>query len=74
VSWDRVFERNPTDPFDTSIAGAPHRLRHSVATKLRVSYGIEATQTVLGHADPKVTLTYAERDYALAARIMREVG
>jgi integrase len=53
---------------------APNRLRHSVATKLRASYGIEAAQTVLGHADPKVTLTYAERDFALAARIMREVG
>jgi integrase len=53
---------------------APNRLRHSVATKLRASYGIEAAQTVLGHADPKVTLTYAERDFALAAKIMREVG
>ena len=46
---------------------APNRLRHSVATKLRASYGIEAAQTVLGHADPKITLTYAERDFAFAA-------
>jgi integrase len=53
---------------------APNQLRHSVATKLRATYGIEAAQTVLGHADPKITLTYAERDFALAARVMREVG
>jgi integrase len=53
---------------------SPNQLRHSVATKLRAGYGIEAAQTVLGHADPKITLTYAERDFALAARIMREVG
>jgi integrase len=60
--------------WDKAHCWAPNRLRHSVATKLRASYGIDAAQTVLGHADPKVTLTYAERDYALAARIMREVG
>jgi integrase len=53
---------------------SPNQLRHSVATKLRATYGIEAAQTVLGHADPKITLTYAERDFALAARVMREVG
>jgi integrase len=53
---------------------APNRLRHTSATTLRAQYGIEAAQTVLGHADPKITLTYAERDFALAQRIMREVG
>ena len=41
---------------------SPNQLRHSRATAIREQYGIEAAQTVLGHADPKITLVYAERD------------
>jgi site-specific recombinase XerC len=53
---------------------SPNQLRHSRATAIRERYGIEAAQTVLGHADPRVTEIYAERDFAMAARIMREIG
>lgn len=53
---------------------SPNQLRHSRATLIRERYGIEAAQTVLGHSDPRVTEIYAERDYAMAARIMREIG
>ena len=53
---------------------SPNQLRHSRATRLRELYGIEASQVVLGHSDPQVTTIYAERDFKLAARIMREVG
>jgi integrase len=53
---------------------APNQLRHSRATAIRERYGIEAAQTVLGHADPKVTEIYAERDFEMAARIMSEIG
>ncbi len=53
---------------------APNQLRHTRATRLRELYGIEASQVVLGHSDPQVTTIYAERDFKLAARIMREVG
>lgn len=53
---------------------SPNQLRHSRATAIRERYGIEAAQTVLGHADPKVTEIYAERDYEMAARIMLEIG
>lgn len=53
---------------------SPNQLRHSRATAIRERYGIEAAQTVLGHADPKVTEIYAERDFDMAARIMREIG
>lgn len=53
---------------------SPNQLRHSRATAIRERFGIEAAQTVLGHSDPKVTLVYAERDFATAERIMREIG
>ncbi len=53
---------------------SPNQLRHSRATAIRERYGIEAAQTVLGHADPKVTEIYAERDFEMAARIMLEIG
>lgn len=53
---------------------SPNQLRHSRATAIRERYGIEAAQTVLGHADPKVTEIYAERDFAMAANIMQEIG
>jgi len=49
-------------------------LRHSKATLIREKFGIEAAQVVLGHSDPKVTEISAERDFELAARIMREIG
>jgi site-specific recombinase XerC len=29
---------------------------------------------VLGHADCKVTEVYAERDFELAARVMKDIG
>lgn len=53
---------------------SPNQLRHTAGTEIRRHYGIEAAQTVLGHAQADVTQIYAERDHELAARIMREVG
>jgi integrase len=52
----------------------PNQLRHSVATTIRKRFGLEAAQTVLGHSKADVTQVYAERDYNLAARVMREIG
>jgi len=52
----------------------PHQLRHNAATYLAKTFGIEAAQTVLGHATLTVTQVYAERDYAKAAEIMKQVG
>lgn len=51
-----------------------NQLRHTAATLLRARYGLDAARTVLGHSDPKITLTYAEADLAKAAQCMREVG
>jgi integrase len=53
---------------------SPHRIRHAVATKVRAVYGLEAAQTLLGHARADVTQIYAGRDLSKAVEIMREVG
>lgn len=53
---------------------SPNRLRHSAATEIRKRFGLEAAQVVLGHSAADVTQVYAERDFALAARVAREVG
>ena len=52
----------------------PHRLRHAVATKVRAAYGLEAAQTLLGHARADVTQVYAERDLAKAVEVMEQIG
>jgi integrase len=53
---------------------SPNRLRHTAATEIRRRFGVEAAQVTLGHAKADVTQVYAERDMALAARVMQEVG
>lgn len=53
---------------------SPNRLRHSFATEVRRSNGLEACQVLLGHASADVSQLYAERDFTLAARIAQEIG
>jgi integrase len=53
---------------------SPNQLRHTAATDIRRRYGLEAAATVLGHARADVTQIYAERDYALAANVARQIG
>jgi integrase len=53
---------------------SPHRLRHTFATEVRKSFGLEAVQVCLGHSQAAVTEIYAERDFAKAARVAREIG
>ena len=52
----------------------PNQLRHSAATEIRRAYGLEAAQVVLGHSKADITQVYAERDFALAADVMRRIG
>lgn len=52
----------------------PNQLRHAAATAVRAQYGLEAAQTVLGHAKADVTQIYAERNLATAREVMREIG
>jgi integrase len=53
---------------------SPLRLRHARATEIRGRYGLEASQCVLGHERADVTELYAQRNQALAARVMAEIG
>ena len=53
---------------------APNRLRHTRATDIRKTHGLEAAQVVLGHSRADITQVYAERDEAKAAAVMRDVG
>jgi integrase len=51
-----------------------NQLRHTRATEIRRTYGLEAAQVILGHAKADVTQVYAERDHALAADVMKKIG
>ncbi|HAN99524.1 MAG TPA: site-specific integrase [Planctomycetaceae bacterium] len=53
---------------------SPNRLRHSVGTEVRSTFGLEASQVVLGHAKADVTQVYAERDLKLAMEVARKIG
>jgi len=81
--------RVPADAYDSHAylnavrrgcekAGVPHwhpnQLRHSVATKIRKLYGLEAAQVLLGHSRADVTQVYAERDESVAVRLAAEIG
>ena len=56
------------------VTGKPRRvwLSGKTPTEVRRKFGLEAAQTVLGHARADVTQVYAERDHALAASVMKE--
>jgi integrase len=52
----------------------PNQIRHSLATKARKQFGLEAAQVLLGHSRADITQVYAERDEALAFRLATEIG
>jgi integrase len=52
----------------------PHQLRHSAATEIRRQFGIEAAQTILGHATLSVTQVYAEKNAEAGQRIAAAIG
>lgn len=53
---------------------SPNQLRHSRLTEVRAQFGLEAAQTVGGHAKADVTQVYAERDLQTAIKVAREIG
>jgi integrase len=53
---------------------SPHRLRHTFATEVRKSFGLEAVQVCLGHSQAAVSEIYAERDFTKAAHVARQIG
>lgn len=52
----------------------PNQLRHSAATTARAKFGLDAAQSLLGHANADTTQVYAELDAAKARRIAAEIG
>jgi integrase len=52
----------------------PNRLRHSFATFVRMTEGLEAAQVLLGHSRADVTQVYAARDEGLAVAVARRIG
>ncbi len=52
----------------------PNRLRHNAASRIRRQFGLEAAQTVLGHARADVTQIYAERDLSKAKEVISMIG
>lgn len=52
----------------------PYQLRHTHATTVRKTFGLEAAQTSLGHAHANITEVYAERDTALAVKVAAKIG
>jgi integrase len=71
--WGSRVEGEGTEP-NLIPEWHPNQLRHSTATEIRRRFGLEAAQTVLGHAKADVTEVYAERDRALAADVMSKMG
>ncbi len=53
---------------------APNQLRHTCATKVRKRYGVEGAAAVLGNSLGMVAEVYAEANFELAIKIMREMG
>lgn len=52
----------------------PHQIRHTTATDVRRQFGVEASQTLLGHKDANITLVYAERNFQLARDVAQKIG
>ena len=52
----------------------PNQLRHTGATEVREKYGLEYTQSVLGHSSAKITEIYAKASYEKAEKVAREIG
>ncbi len=53
---------------------APNQLRHSMATRVRKSDGIEVASILLGHSEIGVTQVYAEADRTKAIEVVRRIG
>ncbi len=52
----------------------PHQLRHTAATQIRRTHGLEAAKCILGHTNIETTQIYAEVNQAQATSIMAQVG
>lgn len=71
---DSELSNEELQAWQKSHRWSPNQLRHSAGTNVRKQFGLEGAQVVLGHSNAGVTQIYAERDFAKAAEIMRQVG
>ncbi len=68
-------DRMAKDPSAPMIEDwSPNQLRHAAATEIRRKFGLEAAQVVLGHSTADITQVYAERNQALAAEVIKQIG
>ena len=68
-------ERLKTDAKAVKIPQwSPYQLRHSFATRLRKTHGVEAAQVGLGHARTNVVDVYAEKNLHMIVEIAGKVG
>ncbi len=77
AAWQRRLtdqQRAELRQWQSDHRWSPNRLRHSAATEIRRRFGLDAAATILGHAKADVTQVYAERDYAKAADVARQIG
>jgi integrase len=52
----------------------PNQIRHTRATEVSKTADLDAARDLLGHTDPRVTETYAEKDFTKAAAFMLKYG
>lgn len=73
---DRAFDSDGKrrEAHDFAHRWNPHQLRHNAATAFRAEFGLEAAADLLGHADSKTTLIYAERATERAMELARKAG
>jgi len=68
-------ERKKADPKVELIPSwTPCRLRHTFATRMRKTHGVEAAQLELGHARTNIVDVYAEKNLSLIVDIARKSG
>ena len=68
------LDRDALLEWNRKHAWSPNQLRHSMATNVRNSHGIEAAQVLLGHSEIAVTQVYAEADKEKAIQVVRKIG
>ena len=80
---DRIFDAR-RDTFSKALASActranvpkfvPHQLRHTAATRIRDTIGVEAAQAMLGHAAAAMTAIYTRKTDKLAKETAAAIG
>lgn len=69
-----IAEQNELNAWQSQHRWSPNQLRHTMGTKTRERFGIEAVAASLGHARTDTSEIYAERDFKLAMKVARELG